>query len=258
MKFAHVSETNRITTRHGAMKTTIKRFFAAVALTSISGVANADLINLAFSGTYQNSGGDTVFGESGSDIPFFYTMTYDTALDTNAEFFDTGDMIDANTTIHQWYGYSASGIVASNFTIGTKTFSTGDIVAISPGAGAFADIWFDTDIALATPTRTAIIFSDIEGALWVGGGFYVDLDNTIFLGGGVSQVQDNETTSVVVGPMNIGGTEVPSPATLALVGLGLAGLGWTRRKSAWHLHYLKPSSPGIALAFNGLPCLILA
>jgi len=45
-----------------------------------------------------------------------------------------------------------------------------------------------------------------------------------------------EMFSFYSGPKNTGGTDpttpVPVPATLALFGLGLAGLGWSRRKKA--------------------------
>ncbi len=204
-------------------------WLVAVAGTPVS--VNAALIDLTFSGVYQNPSDVVIFGESGDNIPFSYTMTYDTSLDTNTQFYASGDLIGTRMTNHPWYGYSASGIVASDFSFGTKSFSTADILAGSPGTGALADLWFDTDIALAAPTLTWIFFRDADGDLAVGGG-YINLENVIFLGD-VSYLDENDSSLIsVAGPLRISGASVPSPATLALVGLGLVGLVWQKHKRA--------------------------
>ena len=61
---------------------------------------------------------------------------------------------------------------------------------MQPGAGALADLWFDTDIALSTPSLSWILFRDADGDLAVGSG-YVDLESVIYLGG-VSYLQNND------------------------------------------------------------------
>src|SRR5687768_8010561 len=76
-------------------------------------------VTLTFSGTYQTASGSP-FGVAGPTAPFSFQLTYDPALDTNTEFFPTGAALDSLTTVHEWHGYSESGITATNFTFGTK------------------------------------------------------------------------------------------------------------------------------------------
>ena len=94
----------------------------AVALLIVSPAINsvqADVISLEFSGTYDTFG-QTVFGLSGSAVPFDYTMTYDTSLNTNSLIIPAGAIIDGITFGDSFYGYSLSGITALNLTFGSQ------------------------------------------------------------------------------------------------------------------------------------------
>src|SRR5437879_850260 len=75
----------------------------------VAGSAQAALVTLSFSGTY-DTGGGTVFGLSGAAVPYNFQITYDTTLNTNTFFFATGASLGGETTTHEWHGYSASGI----------------------------------------------------------------------------------------------------------------------------------------------------
>jgi hypothetical protein len=105
-------------------------FLFAVALLIVSPAINsvqADVISLEFSGTYDTNG-QTVFGLSGSAVPFDYTMTYDTSFNTNSLIIPAGAIIDGFTFGDSFYGYSASGITALNLTFGSQTWTAADII----------------------------------------------------------------------------------------------------------------------------------
>jgi hypothetical protein len=188
----------------------------------------AEVVKLSFSGTYDTEG-TTVFGLSGAAVPYHYEITYDTSLDTNTSFFDTGETIpvfvieNADTT-HQWYGYSPSGILSSSLTFGTKTWTEGQLLSLLLGRGpAAAELWFDTNISVATPTRTAITLGTTKsgGILHLGRGV-VDHDTaTIFLRQD-SMVTQFDSLGAVLGNghsslMAIERMLVPEPSGLAIL-----------------------------------------
>ncbi len=63
---------------------------AAVGIILAPRAADAELVQLTFSGTYDISHG-SVFGESGSAVPFRYELTYDTDLGVTPFFIASGD-----------------------------------------------------------------------------------------------------------------------------------------------------------------------
>jgi hypothetical protein len=180
----------------------------------VAAPAHAAPVTLSFSGTYDLQG-TTLFGLSGPAVPYYYEITYDPALDTNAEFVAAGDPLGGQTTIHDWYGYSASGIVATSLTFGTKTWTAGDL---NPRVvdGIAADLWFDTDIGLAAPTRSWIVFQDGGDTLSLGLGA-ADAFNIYF-----RQVSEITSSTSVQAPMVIEAVApVPEPSALALMGAAL-------------------------------------
>ena len=146
----------------------------AVALLIVSPAINsvqADVISLEFSGTYDTFG-LTLFGLSGSAVPFDYTMTYDTSLNTNSLIIPAGAIIDGYTFADSFYGYSASGITALNLTFGSQTWTAADIIPLDLLGGYSADIWFNTDLSTATPTRTWLV-ADIVSPTPLGPCYYI-------------------------------------------------------------------------------------
>jgi hypothetical protein len=78
--------------------------------TVLGGTARAEVVKLVFSGAF-NTEGDTIFGLSGSAVPYRYEITYDTSLDTNEFYFGAGEtvpvfVIDEAITEHPLYCYS--------------------------------------------------------------------------------------------------------------------------------------------------------
>lgn len=193
----------------------------------VAGSVHAAVVTLSFSGTFASVVPEAVFGQSGMAVPYQFQITYDTALDTNNAFYGAGATLGRETTTHEWHGYSASGITATRLSFGTQTWTAGDVVPMVPAVGVEADLWFDTDISVATPTRSWIAFlvgSPDVGLLHLGIG--VGNGANIFMDGltgvqdmntGAGMLSANMTIAAVPEPM-------PEPATLALVALGVLAL----------------------------------
>lgn len=214
----------------------IAMLFAIAAVVSILSprVADADLIWFTFSGTYDCS--STIFGESGSAVPYSYEMTYDTQLAPDPVFIPSGDDVGSGyTAAHDLFGYSASGVTAGSFVFGTKTWNCpADVVPYTIGTAFTADMWFDSDISVSTPTRSVVFLETEGGRLKVGWPFILGGAWTYYLGK-ASMVQDLEaSTSTSGGAMVIESTIVPEPATFGLGVVAAAGFlafPWRRRRS---------------------------
>jgi hypothetical protein len=121
--------------------------------------ACASIYTLTFSGSY-NTQGQAIFGQFGASVPYEFAITYDTSLGMLEFSIPQGQLLGTHTTFNPFFGYSASGITATKLTFGTQTWTASDIQLISPAPPTVsAALWFDTDITLATPTRSAITFS---------------------------------------------------------------------------------------------------
>ncbi|MCQ8181935.1 hypothetical protein NP603_12520 [Methylomonas sp. SURF-1] len=181
-------------------------------------------VTLNFLGTYDTAG-NTVFGQSGI-VPFNYQITYDTALDTNSQYFASGTSLGGLITTHEWYGYSSSGIISSNINFAGVSWSAGDLMNLIPAIGVSADLWFDSDISLVTPTKAWLQFNNVNGLLLLGGasanGINVSMSST-------SEIRERSNFNIARGTMGItsdGVNSVPEPNIflLYLMGIGVAAL----------------------------------
>ena len=133
----------------------IRLSFLSIAVVLIVGMPShvqASIVNLTFSGTYKIIDSDEEVGA------FSYSMTYDTSLDTNTEFFATGANIAGFTATHEMHAHSASGITALDFQFNGLEWPLSSLMGYSFGIWPDA-LWFDVDLATgATPTRALFDF----------------------------------------------------------------------------------------------------
>ena len=203
--------------------------------------ARAAIVTLTFTGTYTNltfQGVSTFAGwpTSGlTSIPFSYSLTYDTSLNApNASVVSAGSVVGpySYTADHDLYGYTSSGLLGVNKTLGNLSWSVADLSPITPFGGAVGDLWFDADISLATPTRAWVMFENPGGyRSTIGQGMIGGANNLSFSydtyiqrSGGMSY-EDVLTTS----PLTIT-SSIPEPSALSLLAVGLGMLfGRSRR-----------------------------
>ncbi len=121
--------------------------------------ADAAIITMDFTGTVGIHSGGVVLGQTGTDIPFSYSLTYDTSLGSMTAFSAAG-----TSTVHDFYGYSRAGIVASTLTFGDMTWTANDLKPLSPSAGLVADFFVDTDLTVAAPTLIWSVFRNSQSS----------------------------------------------------------------------------------------------
>lgn len=202
-----------------------------------SGV-KAEIVKLGFSGEYLDVNANDGFQ------PFLFSITYDTTLNTSSTFIPVGTTVTPApdnpsapyTLTDSIYGYSASGIVGMDITLAGTSFSAADVKTRSYSPGYSADLFFNTDIAKATPTGASIQL-DAKNFQY----FYlglVSLDLPAFTAGlttGFNAETADQHMLAFPDTMRITRTvisAVPEPETYAmlLAGLALTGIAARRRK----------------------------
>jgi hypothetical protein len=209
-----------------------RRFFCGTILLALAGAllpaakSESALVMLEISGTAVTSSGG-VFDENGA-VPFLFSLTYDTLLDTNTEFRASGAMLGSATTTHEWHGYSKDGLTATSLTFGTNTWTASNISSRMPTLGVSADLWFDTDIAVSVPTRMWMRFGNSAGSLELGpsvtGSGTIELKSGVFI--------EDPNTFEFASTMSATITAVPEARAWLMLGVvtTVAGAVWCARR----------------------------
>lgn len=210
-------------------------------LLALSPLAQASIVDLTITGSWTASdydvsstgpdsalgiseeNDDLVFGTAPSDGSTTFTLRVNT---DSAVGFATG----YNGITHDWFGYSDVQLLGTH-TFGSASWTTSGIVTGLVGVdGLTKALWTDTDIAAAAPTRLSFrMFGGWEGNsadLFIGSRTTTTIGNQFLMweyyGGEEIRSNNYSATAEVQG--------VPEPATLALFGLGLLGIAYSRKK----------------------------
>lgn len=204
----------------------------------ISGPSSAALFDVVvttdiLSGDFV-SGTDTVFGVAPADFTFGVTLRVDTSAgppDTAA----AGDPNGALVFSHDVFGYN---VVSATATFGSKTWDSADLLTLLFGDGITdSKLFVDEELVSgATPERVSVRLQDGDGFIDIGVRscnivaceISEDFQVRDFNGGFLSAsndfvLTDNYSIAVV-------DAALPEPGSWALMVLGLAGLGWSRRR----------------------------
>jgi hypothetical protein len=190
--------------------------------------AGAAVITMDFTGTVGTRDGELVLGQTGSAIPFSYSITYDTSLGALTAFSAAG-----TSTVHDFYGYSRAGIVASSLTFGSATWTANDLrpLDITGGGLLVADFFVNTDLTVAAPTLIWSSFRTTQSRLVLGlanaTSSGLEMSTRVF----ITDQGDPRANTLATGDytMTSSMTPVPEPASLLFVGSGLLGFVARRR-----------------------------